>query len=130
MYFPSDNPGINPYLILIWCCYFILEECKQIKGSYDLSALEEKNPSYLGVLSDYFEDPWQIVDWARILTGLTYFTMYQFWGKAVLTHVPDTWNRNAALYCKLPRFFNPLVQATTCKTRVFLWRGATPTSIR
>jgi len=58
MFWPSTNPGINPYIILVWCCYFICEELKQIKGSYDLSALEKAEPSYWDVLADYFDDPW------------------------------------------------------------------------
>jgi hypothetical protein len=35
-------------------------------------------------MKEYFDDPWQYVDWMRILTGLTYVVMYLVWGRQVL----------------------------------------------
>jgi len=28
MYFPKENPGNNPYVVLAWCIYFVTEEVK------------------------------------------------------------------------------------------------------
>ena len=58
MYWPVENPGMNPYIVLIWCFYFIFEEIRQIKASHDITVLEDGDTSFRNIMKEYFDDPW------------------------------------------------------------------------